>query len=39
VIHTRLTDMFGEVNKIKDKIFKVEETYSKMQKLEDFKLN
>lgn len=34
-----MSDQLSEINKIKEKIFKVEETYNKMQKLEDFKLN
>jgi len=39
IINSRITDHVSDVNKIKDKISKIEETTFKMQKLEDFKLN
>lgn len=39
IINSRITDQVSDLNKIKDKIEKIEETTFKMQKLEDFKLN
>jgi len=39
IVHSRLTDQVQEINKIKDKIFKVEETYNKLENFEDFKMN
>lgn len=39
IINARITDQVVDLNKIKDKIDKIEETTFKMQKLEDFKLN